>query len=416
MQFVVGKGGVGKSTVAAVTAVAAARSGARVLVVSLDPSHSLATVFGVDARPGGADAIHDLPGLTAGAIAMLELDTRALLERRLTTLAALVPAGGDHDHTSPLSLPEPEELTGLPVAEELLGLAEVTKLVDGGDWDLIVVDCPATADTVRLLTVADLVADGVERIWPQHARVTLGQGAAQWQLVTALLVDRLVESTAPIRALLTDPRRCGVRLVTEPRRVAAAEVRRTITVLALLGVHVDDVIVNGVLPQTDSSAGPDEADDSESQSGRWYARRSSEQSAVVAELCAALSDLPIRVVHDDGGEPVGLGALGVVADDAFPDGVDPAPADGSTRLVSTVELESEGGSDSVYALRIPLPLVDPATVTLGRVGDDLLVGAAGVRRRWPLASVLKRCDAIGAGVEGQDLVVRFRPNPEVWPQ
>lgn len=70
----------------------------------------------------------------------------------------------------------------------------------------------------------------------------------------------------------------------------------------------------------------------------------------------------------------------------------------------------------MYALRIPLPLVDPASITLGRVDDDLLIGAAGVRRRLTLASVLKRCDTDGADLEGDDLVVRFRPDPQVWPR
>ncbi|MFD1813069.1 ArsA family ATPase [Rhodococcus gannanensis] len=416
MQFVVGKGGAGKSTVAAAIAVAAARSGTRVLVVSLDRAHSLGTVFGVDTTPGCADAVHDVPGLLRGAISILELDTRALLERRLTTLAALVPAGGDHDHASPLSLPEPEELTALPIAEELIGLGEVASLVGSGDWDLVVVDCPATADATRLLTVPDLVADGVERVWPRHARVTLGQGAAQWQLVTALLVDRLVDSTVPIRELLSDPDRCGVRLVTEPRRVAADEARRTVTTLALLGLRLDEVVVNGVLPQDDRAGSVESGEEVRSSPQRWYARRSAQQAEVLAEVRDALGGTAVRVIHDDGGEPVGWDALGAVVDDAFPAGIDPASVGESERTAPTVELESGTGVDSVYALRIPLPLVDPASVTLGRVGDDLLVGAAGIRRRWPLASVLKRCDAVAADVEGDDLVVRFRPDPEVWPQ
>ncbi|MFD4294041.1 ArsA family ATPase [Rhodococcus sp. NPDC058532] len=414
MRFVVGKGGVGKSTVAAATALALARTGSRVLVVSLDQAHSLSEVLGVPRSPGTAqDAIRDVPGVGAvGAVEILELDTLAVLEQRLAVAAALVPSGPDHDHG--LTLPEPEELTALPGAQEFVGLAEVTTLAGSGDWDEVVVDCPATADTVRLLTAADLVADGVERIWPRHARATIGAGAQQWQLLAALLADWLVDATAPIRALLGDPDRAGVRLVVEPRAVAVAEARRTVTALALLGLELDDVVVNGVVPQDDSAGSriPD------SVAAEWLARRGAAQAAALTGLRAALADLPVHVVSDRGDDPVGWDALGALADDLAKAAVGAATSRGGSRAEhgSSVEHESGVGVDSVYALRVPLPLVDPASITLGRMGDDLLIGAAGVRRRMPLASVLRRCEAVGADVEDDRLVVRFRPDPEVWPQ
>ncbi|MGW0044442.1 ArsA family ATPase [Rhodococcus sp. NPDC003348] len=405
MQFVVGKGGVGKTTVAAATALVLARKGSRVLLVSLDQAHSLSDVLATDRRPGTADAIRDVAGAgRSGGVELLELDTLAVLQGRLAAAAGLVPTGPEHDHS--LSLPEPEELTSLPGAQELVGLAEVARLAGSGDWDAVVVDCPATADALRLLTVADLVADGVERVWPQHVRVTMGSGSPQWQLLAALLVDRLVDSTAPVRTLLADAERAGVRLVVGARSVAAAEARRTVTALALLGIALDDVVVNGVLPQDDSIPDGDDAPPS----ARWYARRRGDQEGAVAQLRAALSGTPVLVAHDGGGEPVGWDALGAVADD-----LEPAGAAGERRG-PTVEHESGVGVDSVYALRVPLPLVDPASLSLGRVGDDLLIGAAGVQRRLPLASVLRRCDTVDAGLEGDDLVVRFRPDPQVWPQ
>lgn len=409
MRFVVGKGGVGKTTVAAATAVSLARTGSRVLLVSLDQAHSATDVLAARRRPGTADAVAAIDCVGAGGLDVLELDTLALLEQRLAGAAALVPGGPEHDHA--LSLPDPEELTAVPGAQELAGLVEVALLADGGDWDDVVVDCPATADALRLLTVPDLVADTVERIWPQHRRVTLGQGAAQWQLLAAMLVDRLVAATAPVRALLADPARSGVRLVVGPQRVAVAEARRTVTALALVGVALDDVVVNGVLPQDDSLEDEDEG--GARPSTRWYARRAAGQRAVLADLRAALPAVPVRVAHDSGDEPVGLTLLGALADDLASSGADAAPG---AVLRPGVEHESGVGVDSVYALRVPLPLVDPATITLGRVGDDLLIGAAGIRRRLTLASVLRRCTTVGAGLEGDDLVVRFRPDPTVWPQ
>ncbi|MFC4602176.1 ArsA family ATPase [Rhodococcus kronopolitis] len=412
MQFVVGKGGVGRTTVAAATAVALARRGSRVLVVSLDQAHSLATVFaGAPACRGDADAV----AAVTDRIDLLELDTLTLLERRLTTLAALVPRGGDHDHESPLTLPDAQELTGLPGAQELLALGEVTRLVDSGEWDAVLVDCPATADALRLLAVPEMFADYLERIWPMHRRALVGPAAAQWQLVAALLVDRLVAATVPIRQLLGDHTRAGVRLVVGTGAVALAEARLTVTGLALLGLRLDEVLANGLVPQYDVDgelgAGP------EHPALRRARRRRAAQDAGLAALRADLGAVPLRTADEHAVEPVGLAELEVLAAALFPAQAAPLPDRGSApSREHTVALESGSGLESLYAMRVPLPLADPTGLTLGRVEDDLVVGAAGLRRRIRLASVLRRCTTVGADFEGDDLVVRFRPDPQVWPQ
>lgn len=411
VQFIVGKGGVGKTTIAAATAVALARRGIRVLAVSLDQAHSLADVFGVGRRPGDADSVTSV----ADRIDVLELDTLALLERRLAVLAALVPGDHEHEHEhgAPLSLPDPQELTGLPGAQELLALAEVTRLADSGDWDVVLVDCPATADALRLLQVPETVADYVERIWPLHSRALVGPSAPQWQLIAVLLVDRLVASTVPIRELLADGARTGVRLVAGAGTVPLAEARRTVTALALLGLRLDDVVVNGLAPQDDQA--PEAVADAAVPRGSRGRRAA--QDAMVGELRASLAAVTVRTADECASEPVGLEPLATLADALFPAVAAPRPGDTpAAGRENTVVLESGSGMESVYALRLPLPLADPSTVTLGRVEDDLVVGAAGLRRRVRLASLLRRCVTVGADFEGDDLVVRFQPDPQVWPQ
>jgi hypothetical protein len=97
-----------------------------------------------------------------------------------------------------------------------------------------------------------------------------------------------------------------------------------------------------------------------------------------------------------------------------------APADATDRrhpapVRPVVDLESGSGLESVYRMRLELPQVDPGALTLGRVDDDLIVGAGGLRRRVRLASVLRRCIVVDAHLRGSELTVRFRPDPEVWP-
>jgi arsenite-transporting ATPase len=95
---------------------------------------------------------------------------------------------------------------------------------------------------------------------------------------------------------------------------------------------------------------------------------------------------------------------------------DTTPEPGSATGEPEVRWESGTGLESVFTLRMRLPVVDPGTLRLGRVEDDVIVGADGVRRRLRLAPVLRRCTVEGAELDGEQLVVRFRPDPGVWPQ
>uniref|UniRef100_UPI00319E25A9 ArsA family ATPase n=1 Tax=Rhodococcus oryzae TaxID=2571143 RepID=UPI00319E25A9 len=407
IRFFIGKGGVGKTTLAAATAIAVARTGDRVLLISLDRAHSLTEVLALEgaAAAAGTGVVAVAQGFDA-----LELDTLTLLEDRLVALSALIPSGTDHEHGSALSLPDPQELTGLPGAEELLGLAEVARLAHGGDWDAVLVDCPPTGELLRLLTVPDMVHDYLERIWPRHLRATV-PGAQRWQAMAALLVDRLSDFTLPVRAMLTDRQNTCARMVLTADAVGVAEARHTAAAMSVLGVRVDGLIVNKILPQHD----PVPSDGVDRPALRWYAERADRERAQLDSLAASLGGLPVRTADENAVEPVGFDSLAALADALYPAGVDPLTAADDDSTGARVELESGSGVESVYALRLRMPLVDPSTLTLGRVEDDLVVGAAGVRRRVRLASVLRRCTTVGAQFEDGDLVVRFRPDPQVWP-
>lgn len=421
LRLVVGKGGVGKTTVAAATAVAAARTGQRVLLVSMDQAHSLFDAFGL---PGGAGTTPDGVLSVAEGLDLLQLDTLALLEDSWRPLAALLALGGDHEHGSGFGSLEADELTGLAGVQDMLGLAEIESLVARGEWDTVFVDCAPTAETLRLLDLPESLTAYLERLWPRHRRLAQGASSPQLMLLVGLL-ERMHATAARVRELLGDGTRARVRLVLSPERVVLAEARRTLTAMALFGMSLEAVIVNRVLAADPSAADPSPTDPSSadpSDSGAtadpvraWYRARHAEQQAVLAELTAAIGETPVRTVDFAAAEPVGLDRLGALsAQVALPVcSGPPAPVHGD---LGEVHRESGDGLDAVYVLSVRLPLVDPATVTLGRVEDDLLLGAAGVRRRIRLASVLRRCEVAGAEMSGDLLQVRFTPNPEVWPQ
>jgi arsenite/tail-anchored protein-transporting ATPase len=412
ISLFVGKGGVGKSTLATATAVRDARSGLRVLVVSTDQAHSTGDVLGVAITPTGerrptrvlADLNAGQAAGTGGFLDALALDTLALLESRWREVAGVL---ADRFPESDLGTIAPEELSALPGIQEVLGLHEVGELAASGDWDHVVVDCASTADAMRMLTLPATFGLYLERAWPRHRRLSIASGEAVAAAVVAL-VERIAAGTEQLSALLTDESRVTAHLVLTPERVVAAEAVRTLGALALMGVSVDELIVNQYLVQDDSY---EYRNLPEHPAFDWYTERISEQRSVLEELDTAIGDVKLVLVPHLPGEPIGPKALAELLDGARRR--DGSPPPGPLRPV--VDREVGSGLDAVYRLRLELPQVDPATLTLGRVDDDLIIGAAGLRRRVKLASVLRRCIVLDAHLRGGELTVRFRPDPEVWP-
>ena len=400
MLLFIGKGGVGKTTLAAANAAALAAAGRKVLVVSTDQAHSLGDVL--DAGLGAE------PKELAGGLYAAHVDSRALVDsswaRLRGHLRTILAASG----VGELAV---EELTVLPGVEELLALFEVAELVRGGPWETVLVDCAPTAEALRLLALPEAVTGYLERLFPAHRRMVRGVLAGLagtrasvdgWEAAGDAM-SRLAERAAALRSLLADHRASAVRLVLTPERVVLAETRRTLTALALLGVRVDGLLVNRLVPQPPrSGSGP---------ALRWLRARRAEQDAVLGRLREG--DLPVRTIDHLDVEPIGLTALtalGSVLVDEPPAPVPTAAAPGAVRRISG----SGRDVDAEFELAIALPL-DPSTpVGLARVGDELAVTVDGRRRLLDLPPVLRRCTVTGALRDDAGLRVRFRPDPDEW--
>jgi arsenite/tail-anchored protein-transporting ATPase len=411
ISLFVGKGGVGKSTLATATAVRDALAGMRVLIVSTDQAHSIGDVLGTSITPTGRraptrvfadlDSGRDCGG---GFLDALALDTLALLETHWRDIAGLL---ADRFPESDLGNVAPEELSALPGIQEVLGLHEVGELASSGEWDHVVVDCASTADALRMLTLPATFGLYLERAWPRHRRLS-GTDDARSAAVVGLL-ERIGAGTERLSVLLTDGSVLSAHLVMTAERVVAAEAARTLGSLALMGVRVDELIVNQILLQDDSYEYRNLPDHP---AFDWYAERISEQRAVLDELDTMIGDVRLVLVPHLAGEPIGAKALGELLEAARQR--DGSPPPGPLRPI--VDRESGSGLEAVYRMRLELPQVDSAALSLGRVDDDLIIGAGGMRRRVRLASVLRRCIVMDAQLRGTELTVRFRPNPEVWPK
>lgn len=409
--FYVGKGGVGKSTLASAAAVRAALDGQRVLAVSTDQAHSLGDVLGAVVQPcAGADPVRILTeergGQTGGGhLDALALDTLALLESLWRTAA---PALAARFPSSDLEELAAEELSAVPGIGEVLALRAVAELADSGRWDYVVVDCASTADALRMLTLPAAFSEYLERCWPRHRRLSAAAGDIR-TAATVAGVEAAGAAVERLAALLTDTERVAAHLVLTPERVVSAEAVRTIGALALMGVRVEELIVNQVLFTDDSYEYRNLPDHP---AFDWYAARICEQQAVLDELAEITGDVRLLLVAHLAGEPIGPKALAQLLDDARGRGgvAPPGP------LRPVVDRESGTGLDAVYRLRLQLPQIDASALSLGRAGDDLVIGVSGLRRRVRLAPVLRRCVVTDAALRGTELTVRFRPDPGVWPK
>jgi len=378
-----GKGGVGKTTAAASTAVHAAETGQRTLVLSTDAAHSLADAFGV---PVGSD-----PTPVADRLFVQQVDSQKRFERSWADIQRYLLSVLDAAGVDPIAA---EELTVIPGAEEVLALLELRAQVLSGEWDVVVVDCAPTAETLRLLALPEALGWYMDRVFPAERRIvkalrpvlTRAAGVPMPQDTVFDAIERLHRDLEQVNQILTGPE-SSVRLVLTPETVVVAEARRSQTTLSLFGYRVDGVIANRIFP----SDGSDE----------WRDQWVNAQAEVLREVEQSFAGLPLwRSVYRPR-EPVGVEALAEFAAGVYGDH-DPLALPAGDGPV-TVRRTRTGA-----VLQIALPFVDKSDLDLARHGDELVVTVGPYRRLLAIPSSLCRQDIAGARVDDGKLQVRFR--------
>lgn len=381
--LVTGKGGVGKTTVAAATAVRAAEMGYRTLVTSTDPAHSLEDAFAVK--------LGDQPTQVAERLVAQQIDSQERLEESW---------GDVRDHLtelfdwSGLKGIEAEELTVFPGMDEIFSLASVRDHARSDEFDLIVVDCAPTAETLRLLSLPEVLSWYMEKIFPIGRRV-VSFVRPVLNRVTSLPVadDKVFAAVASfyerldgIRDILSDPEVTSARLVMNPEKMVISEARRTYTYLGLFGYAVDTAIVNRVLPETVTDPYFD----------RWHEI----QKAHLESVYDGFADVDIRELRLFDEEMVGLERLRLVGEELY-EGRDPTDHFSDGR---PFRVEDEG--DNVV-LVLAVPFVDKAEVDVLRHGDELFITVGPYRRSFVLPDSLKRRHVRRAQLVEAELRVTF---------
>ena len=291
-----------------------------------------------------------------------------------------------------------EELTVIPGAEEIFALLELRSHATAGEWDVIVVDCAPTAETLRLLALPEALGWYMDRVFPMERRVVkalrpvLSRAAGVPMPHDSVFdaVERLHRDLEEVRDILTGDS-ASVRLVLTPETVVVAEARRSFTTLSLFGYRVDGVIANRVFPE-------EGADD-------WRKQWVAAQSAVLREVEQSFAGLPIWRSSYRPSEPVGIDELAAFAADAYQDSDPLAPTHGEGPM--TVRRTGSGAT-----LRMELPFVAKADIDLARHGDELVVTVGSYRRLLALPAALTKHTIAGARVEDGALQVRFKAAEE----
>jgi arsenite-transporting ATPase len=379
-----GKGGVGKTSVAACTARRCAASGQRTLVISTDPAHSLSDSLGVELSSDPRPAAERLWGQEVNAQDEMERHwagvqewlSELFLERGVDRISA-------------------EELTVPPGMDELFSLLRLQAHHDSSDWDTIVVDCAPTGETLRLLSFPDVARWWIEKVFPIEGQLLAAAAPFARSLLDIPLptqavfadIRRLSENLIAMNEILRDRDHASVRLVMNPEKMVIGEAMRTFTYLNLYGYLTDAVIVNRIFP--------DEV-------GDYFARWKRLQEEHMELVRSAFAPVPVLCAPYFDQEVVGPTMLDRLADELFRSaGHDPAAL-----LHEHVTQELELADDQAR-LRLALPLASKGEISLKKIGQELIVGVNGQKRMIILPPALSGFEPRGASFDEGTLEVTF---------
>ena len=378
-----GKGGVGKTSVAAATARRCAAAGIRTIVLSTDPAHSLSDSFEAELGSHPTAIDDNLFGQEVQAQEEMERNWAAVQD----WLGDLLAERGVERISA-------EELTVPPGMDELFSLLQIKRHHESGEYDAIVVDCAPTGETLRLLSFPDVASWWLEKVFPWEKRVvSAARPFARTFLDVSLPseavfddVQRLVRNLVAMNGILRDRSATSLRLVMNPDRMVIREAMRTFTYLNLYGYLTDAVIVNRLFPA-------DVAD------GYFAAWRQVQQEHM--ELVrSAFQPLPILSAPYFEQEVMGPEMLDRLADEVF--------ADGEAGALLYEELSQELVSDNGSAtLRLPIPFAEKGDIDLKKIGLEVIVRVGSQKRTIILPPALAAYRPRTARFEGGALEVQF---------
>ena len=383
-----GKGGVGKTTVAAATALRSAQMGYRTLVASTDIAHSLADSLDT---PLSFQPVQVAENLWAQEISVV-----ADIHNYWDTLQSFV---SERIAGQGINRVVADELSAFPGMDEIVSLLHINKQAKERNFDRVIIDAAPTGETIRLLTMPDTFRWYASHIFKLESGVmrTLKPFAGRFLKGPAELMEsiaKLDKATAELRETLSNPDITTYRVVMQPEKMVMREAERAVSYLGLFNYPVDLAVINRVLPRVTGE-------------GEFYQARYDIQQKYLQQIEANFAPLPLKQAPYYANEVVGLEALSQLAADCFGDD-DPADVFYTGSLQEIIELDNGG-----FLMRLPMPFVDSGDVKLRKRGDELFITVGNFKREMILPTVLAKRRAAGGQLKDGALEIEFMaPDPE----
>jgi arsenite-transporting ATPase len=386
-----GKGGVGKTSLAAASGLQLARLGYRTLVMSVDPAHSLADAF--DLETGLFHGKTGDPYPIDERLAIHEVNIQREIKRHWREISSYVVSVL---RTTGISDVEAEELAILPGMEELSAMMYVNQFRREQRYDVIVLDCAPTAESMRFVSMPTTLDWYMKHIFPFQrgflkAVRPIANRVSPVELPTDSYfanIQELFGRLDGIDVLLEDPNTTSVRLVTNPERMVLRETQRAFVYFTLHGLAVDSVIVNRVLPSvvTDS----------------YFEEWRVSQAKILDEIDAYFAPVPVKRVPLFTHEVVGRGRLEELSRSLYAEQEDPAAV---TRTEAPYTFTKRDGH---YEILLRLPFAEKGEVGLFKKGDELVVEVGTLRRHIGLPASMADLSPTRAKLENGILTVEMK--------
>jgi arsenite-transporting ATPase len=381
-----GKGGVGKTSVAAATALYAAERGYKTIVLSTDAAHSLTDSFDFPLGNEPRLIVPNLLGQETDLAKTLESNRREIHNY----LTALLAWRGVDDVIA-------DEIAFSPGMEELANLLYILNYQEGGEYEVVIVDCAPTGETLRLLGVPEVLKWWMTKLFPIGRKIITGVRPLAMTLTSMPLpdakvfksVEDLYAKLTRLHTLLADAEITSVRLVVNPEKMVIKEAQRSFTYFSLYGYNTDLIICNRLIP--------DRVKDSYFKSWKASQRR---YHQMIEESFAPLPVFDVPLFEQ---EIVGIPMLRATAE-ALYGGKDPVT------VFSRGEVQSIYKEDKHYVLTLTLPFTSREQVSLMQSGDELTIQVAGFRRNVILPRSLVGLTVSEAKMEASKLKIRFQPS------
>ncbi len=379
-----GKGGVGKTSTAAAHAVKAAREGKRTLIVSTDMAHNLSDLFMKELKEEPTEIIDNLDGL--------EIDSNYEMERYYGTISKTFKNMLTFENQKDSEVFD--DIVVFPGIEELFSLLKIRELFDSGKYELIVVDCAPTGETLSLLKFPELFSWYMEKLFPigkvaMKVLRPISKAAFKLEMPDDRAmndIEKLYIKLGNLQTLLKDRDICSIRLVTIPEKMVVEETKRNYMYLNLYNFNVDGLYINRIIPEDVNNS--------------FFKEWKEIQKKYLEEIEAIFTNVPIFRIKWYEADINGVQGLDRVVADSLTD-------NNIFKVLKTTVNETFNKTDKGYRLDIFIPLAEKSAFDLFESGTDIIVKIGNFKRNIPIPSTLRRYQMASAKLNEGILSIYF---------